>query len=93
MDGEPLRAAVARELIRRITVDGIVVPTNHFSKEARKDNLTLVDAINVLTAGLVEEPESENGAWRYRVRTQRITVIVEFGSETELVLVTTWRNK
>ena len=32
----------------------------------------MVDCANVLRAGFVEEPEFENGTWRYRVRTAKI---------------------
>ena len=53
----------------------------------------MVDAINVLRGGIVEPGEFENGSWRYRVRTQRMYVVVAFRSETELRVVTAWRLK
>ncbi len=43
--------------------------------------------------GVVEEPEWENGAWRYRFRTQRILLVVQFLSEDEVLVVTAWRTK
>jgi hypothetical protein len=55
--------------------------------------LTAVDATNVLRGGVVEPGEFENGSWRYRIRTQRIYVVVSFRSETELRVVTAWRWK
>jgi hypothetical protein len=35
--------------------------------------------------------EYENREWRYRVRTNRIAVVVAFDSEEELTVVTVWR--
>jgi len=58
----------------------------------QSDDLTIVDCINVLRGGFVDPAEWENGAWRYRVHTARICVVIEFESETELVLVTAWRK-
>jgi hypothetical protein len=57
----------------------------------RKDDLTTVDAVNALRAGLVGPGELERGSWRYQVRTARLAVVIAFRSETELVVVTGWR--
>jgi hypothetical protein len=65
--------------------------TPHAQKAMADDDLTTVDVENVLRAGWVEMSEYENREWRYRVRTNRIAVIVAFGSETELTVVTVWR--
>lgn len=91
MDKDPLRAHHAKRLIREILEDGSVIPSKHFREEAGKDQLTIVDAENVLRGGIVDEAECENGSWRYAVRTQRIKVIVAFVSEEKLVLVTIMR--
>jgi hypothetical protein len=65
-----------------------------------KDGLSDVDVVNVLRGGVVRPAEFENGSWRYRVETQRITVVVAFDpdpdeaeteDEIELVVVTAWR--
>jgi hypothetical protein len=58
-----------------------------------KDHLDAVDVDNVLRGGVVEPGEYENGSWRYRVRTDRITVVIAFRSGSELVVVTAWRIK
>lgn len=58
-----------------------------------KDGLTAVDCVNVLRGGVVGQAELERGAWRYRVTTQRIAVVIVFRSESVLVVVTTWRFK
>lgn len=79
-------------MIRRILATGQVGLTGHAEEELAKDTLTMVDAINVLRGGAVDPPEYENGSWRYRVRTARISVVVAFRSETRLVVVTAWRN-
>ena len=36
--------------------------------------------------------QHENGEWRYRVHTGKMTVIVRFEDETELMIVTAWRK-
>lgn len=62
--------------------------------------------MNVLRGGVVREAEWENGSWRYRVETPRMTFVVVFEpdlvtmpgddesvGDIELVVVTGWRNK
>jgi hypothetical protein len=56
------------------------------------DDLTTVDCENVLRGGVVRPGEYEHGNWRYRVETSKITVVVAFRSEQELVVVTAWRS-
>jgi hypothetical protein len=91
MDRDPLSAPEARKLIRAILDSGTVVPTRHFKEECRKDNLTIVDAENILRCGIVREPECENGSWRYQVETPAIRVVVVFDNETTLILITAMR--
>lgn len=91
MDRDPVDSTEARKLIRAILENGEVVPTKHFKDEANKDELTIVDAENVLRGGSVREPEWENGSWRYQVETQRIRVVVCFEDDTTLILVTIMR--
>lgn len=81
----------ARRLIRHILEAGIVAWPEHALKEMAKDGLTTVDCTNVMRAGAVEAGEWERGSWRYRVRTNRICVVVAFRSPEELVVVTAWR--
>lgn len=90
---EPLAPPEARRLIREILDNGSVTFSKHAEGEMAKDNLTIVDATNVLRGAIVDPGEFENGSWRYRVRTSRIAVIVAFRSETELRVVTAWRFK
>ncbi|CAN5537392.1 hypothetical protein BH09MYX1_BH09MYX1_07610 [soil metagenome] len=63
-----------------------------------KDDLTSVDVVNVLRGGVVEEPEFENGSWRYRARTQRIAVVIRFeesedGIAEGIIVVTAWKDQ
>jgi putative transcriptional regulator len=71
---------VARKLIRKILKEGQVSWSIHAKEEFAKDALTAPDFANALRAGVVEQPEWENGSWRYRVWTQKITVVVAFRS-------------
>ena len=92
LEREPLKAQEARKLVRAIVATGTVTFVDPHALDALADDgLTVADAVNVLRGGTVDEPEWENGAWRYHVRTARICVVVEFESENELVVVTGWR--
>lgn len=91
MEGEPLDPTRARLVIRSIVNSGTVSFSGHALEEMAKDDLTTVDCTNVLRGGVVEPPEFERETWRYRVRTDRIYVVVAFRSETQLVVVTAWR--
>lgn len=90
---EPLSAPEARELIRTILRSGTVSFSGHAEREMESDTLLKVDVENVLRGGAVGEGEFENGSWRYRVFTQKITVVVALRSEVRLVVVTAWRNR
>ncbi len=90
---EPLSPPDARRLIREILTAGEVVSSRHAADEMAKDDLTLIDCINILHGGVVEPAELERGTWRYRVHARRISVVVAFRSETRLVVVTAWRSR
>lgn len=94
MKEEPLEGGKAKREILEILEGGTYFFSKHAEKELAKDNLTSLDAINVLRGGRITEPaEFENGSWRYRVHTQRMTVVISFGGAKELVVVTAWRWK
>ena len=93
MYSEPLDPLKAKQLIRRILAGGGVNFAPHAAKEMSVDGLIESDVISVLRGGLVAFPEFENGSWRYRVRTNKIYVVVAFRSESELRIVTVWRIK
>lgn len=92
LDGEPFPAHEAKRRIRAILAGGFVgLDEPHFRHEAAKDGIDMLDVTNVLRAGIVEEPEYENGDWRYRVRTQKFCVVIAFEADDALVVVTVWR--
>lgn len=90
---EPLEPSRARRLIREILEKGSVSFSGHSEKALADDDLSTVDAVNVLRGGVVEPAEFENGSWRYRVRTQRMVVVIVFRSTSEMAVVTAWREK
>ncbi len=84
----------AKKLLRSILEEGSIsysVPHSH--DRMKKWNMTIVDVLNVLRAGTVTPAEYESDAWRYQVATRNMTVVAEFVSETEVFVVTCWRNK
>ena len=83
----------ARRLIGAILRTGTISFSSHALDEMERDDLTSVDAANVLRGGVVEFAEEVNRTWRYRVRTTRMTFVVAFRSETALTVVTAWRKK
>jgi hypothetical protein len=90
---QPLTAVAARTLAREILDSGNVVFTDHALKEMAKDGLSDVDVTNVIRGGAYGETEWENGGWRHQAFTQRIVVVIEFESETELAVITAWRKQ
>lgn len=93
MNNHPLPPEQVRKRLRAILETGtLTYAIPHALERLRQRNISLVDCENVLRGGVVDPAEGENGAWRYPVRTQKITVIVQFLDEDELLVVTAWRN-
>jgi hypothetical protein len=90
-EGVQVDAASARKLLREILATGRLWYSGHAQDEMARDQLTTLDVVNVLRAGVVEPSELERGSWRHRVKTNRICVVVVLRSEMEAVVVTTWR--
>ena len=88
----PLDNDSAKRLIGEILKRGVVTFSSHALDEMAKDDLTTLDAANVLRGGVVEFSEEIRRSWRYRVRTARMTFVVAFRSETMLTVVTAWRK-
>ena len=88
---EPLDPAKAKQLVRTILQSGTVSYSKHACEEMVKDGLQTVDCVNVLRGGVIDFPELVNGTWRYRVRTNRMVVVIAFGSESHVRIVTAWR--
>ena len=92
----PLPINQARKLLSAIlaTGEGSLSVTKHCREELAKDRMVFTDVVNVLRCGQIKEPAEEvKGAWRYRVHTLSFCVVVEFLSETQVRVVTTWRKK
>ena len=89
---EPLAPEAARLLIRDILKRGRFTYSKHAKEEMLDDDLTTVDCENVLRGGVVRPGEYEHGTWRYRVETNKVTVVIAFRSKQELVVVTAWRS-
>jgi hypothetical protein len=87
-----LKPYEAKKLIMAIIAAGGVFPSTHAKQRMAEREMEMGDILCTLRGGLVREPEFENGSWRYRVETQKITVIVSIRSETKLTVVTAWRN-
>lgn len=67
--------------------------TKHCRHEMKNDHLTSVDVLNVLKAGSIFfDAEFEHEAWRYRVETTNILVVIQFRSACEIVCITAWRK-
>ena len=67
--------------------------TKHAQLEMKKDDLKTGDILNVIKAGKIfDDPEFENGSYRYRVQTSKIVVIVAFRKPNHVVVVTAWRK-
>lgn len=93
LDGEPLKPDTARAQIRAILEGGSVAWRQHALDEMKKDNISTLDAVGALRSGVVQPPDFEKGTWRYRVQSGRLTVVVAFRSQSELVVVTAWRGR
>jgi len=91
---QPLSPSEARKLLRRILDGGIVTYAQpHALDRLKERSISILDCENVMRAGVVEEPELVEGRWRYRVRTRKIVVVVEFLSGDEVLILTAWGNK
>jgi len=90
---EPLKRTEAKKLILSILKDGsISYAQPHAMERLRKRHISTVDCLNVLRGGTAEEAEHEKGQWRYRVHVGKMTVVVRFEDETELMIITAWRT-
>ncbi len=83
----------AHRVMREILASGRLGFSRHAEKALADDDLTTLDFVNVIRGGVVEQPELENGSWRYRVRTNRMVAVVAFRSRREMTAVTAWRLK
>ena len=59
----------------------------------KADDLTTVDAVNVLRGGWCDPAEWENGEWRYRMHTKTMCIVVSFPAEGLVRVITAWRKR
>lgn len=90
---EPVPKAHVMKRIASILTNGSVGFTKHARKEMKDDDLDETDIFNVLKRGCCEEYEFRTGSWRYRLRIDRIVVIVAFRSVSEVTMVTVWKDR
>ena len=90
---EPLPPSDAKKVILHILKKGAVTYAQpHALERMEQRNISSLDCVNVLRGGMVAPAEFENGSWRYRVHTSRMCVVARFESESELEVVTAWRE-
>jgi hypothetical protein len=94
--GTKLDRYEAKKLAQQIIQDGTFSFTPHCEKELADDRMGTVDAVNIIAGGKIgREPEFSDRfqAWRYRIETPRMGVVIEIHSKTSLRVITGWRNK
>ena len=67
--------------------------TKHAREQMSERDLKSGDVLNVLKAGKIfGEPEYEKGSFRYRVQTQKITLVVALKQPNHVVVLPAWRD-
>jgi hypothetical protein len=90
---EPLPPSETKKLLVQILKKGTVTYAQpHALERMAQRNISTLDCVNVLRGGAVAPGEFQNGSWRYRVYTVKMCVVARFESETELEVVTAWRE-
>jgi hypothetical protein len=93
---EPLAGPDAKRLAIEILQTGAVEWPGHVTKRLADHRMTAPDVENIIKGGWVDqvEPVREGpwyGCWRYRFTTREMATIIQFGSATEMSIVTAWR--
>ena len=93
LDQEPLSLPHARKLLLHIIDVGTIYYTDHAVEQMGKPerDLCATDCLNVLRAGRVAQVDYVEGAWRHRVETGTMAVVVEFESCEGVLVITAWR--
>ena len=67
--------------------------TKHALERMSERNLNTGDIINVLNGGrFYDEPDYDNGQYKFKISTFKITVLFIFISQEKIHIVTAWRN-
>lgn len=84
----PMNTVDAKKLLKKILDFGdITYSQPHAIQRLRERAISTLDCENVLRAGKIEP----DGVSRFKVSTNKITVVIEFLSEDEVLVVTVWR--
>jgi hypothetical protein len=85
----PYSRAEAKKVARKAVESGYVTYVEPHAKDRmRERNVSMLDVENVLRAGFLHEgdPEFVNGSWRYRICSNKLTVVVAFSGERVVVI-------
>ena len=93
LNDEPLDEHDLDALTNDILDDGSV----HFTSHVRQDkfpaeDLDELDCRNALRNGWLDFSEYDEGSWTYRIRTATVVIVVTLLSETDLLVITAWRD-
>jgi hypothetical protein len=88
----PLNPVRAKQLLRSIVATGDLSYIRHAREQMEERKINEQDVENILNGGTVALSDIVGGVFRYRVSTPRMTVVLEFESETEVIIVTVWRT-
>lgn len=89
---EPLSDQQVEARCASVVQSGTVFFSEHAEEEMDDDDISKSDVRNVLRAGWCEMPDGEPGSWRYRMCSNKFTVVIAFTGDDELCVVTAWRN-
>lgn len=71
--------------------------SNHALKELEKDDLTTLDALNILKSSdskILKDGELEKGSYRYRIETTNIMVVIAFREDGKgISVITAWDKR
>jgi len=85
----------ALALVQSILQDGMLAHSESLKGELASNRMTMLDVNNVLRLGTVREEgtfHALSGTYRYKVETDRMCVVVVFGDENEMQVITGWRK-
>lgn len=92
---EPMKAPEVRRLAQQLLEKARFRVTGHAHDELANDDMDLADVQNVLRGGRLARDKGvsfERGAWRYRIETTRMAVVIEFSDDyTRFTVVTAFR--
>ena len=93
MTGEPCSEAQLKRVCRAAIQTGATVLTTHAMERMEQEGLIMNDVLNTLRGGrLLHFDLGGSGAYKYRLTTGRIDVVVVVTGPTSIVIVTAFRS-